>query len=107
MQKKLLALAIAGLAATPALADDNVTIYGRVDVGYLNRGDGDGAVADPGSKSEIASGIAGGSRIGFRGTEDLGNGLKALFEVNSASLWIAVRSPLAMPPGRTVTPMWV
>lgn len=81
MQKKLLALAIAGLAAMPALADDNVTIYGRIDMGFLSRGDGDGGVADQGTKNEIASGIGGGSRIGFRGTEDLGNGLKALFEV--------------------------
>jgi predicted porin len=81
MQKKLIALAIAGLAAMPAMADDNVTIYGRVDVGALSRGDGDGGTPDLGTKNEIASGIAAGSRIGFRGTEDLGNGLKALFEV--------------------------
>ncbi|WP_438438370.1 porin [Hydrogenophilus thermoluteolus] len=32
MQKKLIALAVAGLVAAPAMAQSNVTIYGLVDV---------------------------------------------------------------------------
>lgn len=80
MQKKLIALAIAGLAAGSAFAQSNVTVYGRVDYGFVSRGDGSGAVADPGNKSEFASGVQSGSRIGFKGAEDLGNGWKALFE---------------------------
>ncbi|TAH43966.1 MAG: porin [Betaproteobacteria bacterium] len=77
MQKKLIALAVAGLVSVPAFAQSNVTIYGVVDMGYKYLGDN----IDDGVKnrSAIDSGISGGSRIGFRGTEDLGNGLKAGF----------------------------
>lgn len=77
MQKKLIALAIAGLVSVPAFAQSNVTIYGIVDMGYVYRGDN----VDDGVKSRnaIDSGVANGSRLGFKGTEDLGNGLKAGF----------------------------
>src|SRR5574343_1919570 len=80
MQKKIIALAIAGLASTAAFAQSNVTIYGRMDLGAAYRGgDSGGAAAAPG-KYEIASGVGAGSRIGFKGVEDLGNGLKAVFQ---------------------------
>lgn len=79
MQKKIIALALAALAGS-AFAQSNVTIYGRADYGYMNRG-GDINGLNRDNKSEMASGIAGGSRIGFKGVEDLGNGLKALFEI--------------------------
>ncbi len=36
MQKKVIALAIAGLASTAAFAQTNVTIYGVADVGFAN-----------------------------------------------------------------------
>ena len=81
MQKKIIALAIAGLASTAAFAQSNVTIYGRADLGGVYRFGDSGGVADTEGKYEIASGIQAGSRIGFKGVEDLGNGLKALFEV--------------------------
>jgi predicted porin len=81
MQKKLIALAIAGLASSAAFAQSNVTVYGVVDYGYVNRGSKDGASTENGNRSEFASGVESGSRIGFKGTEDLGNGLKALFEI--------------------------
>jgi len=82
MQKKIIALALAGLASSAAFAQSNVTLYGRADYGYMMRGDDDGAVSrDLKNKSEFASGIGGGSRIGFKGSEDLGNGLKAIFEI--------------------------
>jgi predicted porin len=80
MQKKLIALAVAALASGAAFAQSNVTIYGRIDYGFVNRGDGSGGVVDPGTKNEFASGVAAGSRIGFKGTEDLGNGWKTLFQ---------------------------
>lgn len=76
MQKKIIALAIAGLASTAAFAQSNVTIYGRADYGFMNRNH-----SGVENKAEFASGIAAGSRIGFKGVEDLGNGLKALFEL--------------------------
>ncbi|MBV2204918.1 MAG: porin [Pseudomonas sp.] len=77
MQKKLIALAIAGLVSAPAFAQSNVTIYGLVDMGVAYRSDN--VAAGVGSKTSIDSGIANGNRLGFRGTEDLGNGLKAGF----------------------------
>ena len=42
MQKKLIALAVAGLASTAAFAQTNVTIYGIVDYGYSYRFDARG-----------------------------------------------------------------
>jgi predicted porin len=82
MQKKIIALALAGLASSAAFAQSNVTLYGRADYGYMVRGDDDGAVPkNLKNKSEFASGIGAGSRIGFKGSEDLGNGLKAIFEI--------------------------
>jgi len=81
MQKKLIAVAIAAISAAPAFAQSNVTVYGRVDYGYMSRGGDDGAVSTNGTKTEMASGIQAGSRIGFKGSEDLGNGLKAIFQL--------------------------
>lgn len=77
MQKKLIALAVAGLVAAPAMAHSNVTIYGLVDVGVSHRGDN--IAPGVGSKFSVDSGIQSGNRLGFKGTEDLGNGLKAGF----------------------------
>ncbi|WP_345792950.1 porin [Thauera sp. JM12B12] len=73
MQKKLIALAVAGLVSAPAFAQSNVTIYGVADA-YM-------AFGDHGANdySAVNSGGLSGSRIGFRGTEDLGNGLKGVF----------------------------
>ncbi|CAL95906.1 porin [Azoarcus olearius] len=77
MQKKLIALAVAGLMSAPAFAQSNVTIYGVVDFGY--KWTGDSALSGYDSRSAIDSGISAGNRLGFKGTEDLGNGLKASF----------------------------
>ena len=78
MQKKLIAVAVAGLMSGAAFAQSNVTISGRVDVGYYaSKVSGAGNAAD--TKSGIQSGIHDGSRIGFAGEEALGNGLKAIF----------------------------
>jgi predicted porin len=88
MQKKLIALAVAGLASTAAFAQTNVTIYGLVDYGYSYRFDARGidsatnavsGLAKPNSASQFNGGQQSGNRLGFKGTEDLGNGLKAVF----------------------------
>ena len=81
MQKKLIALAIAGLASGAALAHTNVTMYGIVDAGYLYSS-GNASKAQGGGTntfSGLSSGINAGNRIGFKGSEALGNGLKAVF----------------------------
>ena len=73
MQKKLIALAIAGMIAAPAFAQSNVTVYGIIDtfVGVGKAGDA--------KFSGVANGVLNGPRIGFKGEENLGNGLKAKF----------------------------
>lgn len=77
MQKKLIALAVAGLLSAPAFAQSNVTLYGTIDYGFSSLGDN---IADGiKSRSGIDSGISKQNRIGFKGVEDLGNGLKAVF----------------------------
>lgn len=97
MQKKIIALAIAGLASSAAFAQSNVTIYGRADMGYVSRSGDDGAVANTDRRNEFISGVGAGSRIGFKGSEDLGGGLKAIFQMefgtaiddgtNAAATW--------------------
>ena len=80
MQKKIIALAIAGLASTAAFAQTNVTVYGVVDLGQAwvkSSGNTANANVDQDTVGRLDSNS---SYIGFRGTEDLGNGLKALFQ---------------------------
>ncbi len=74
MQKKIIALAIAGFASTAAFAADNVTLYGVADA-YIGSFSKDGAQRS----TQVNSGGLAASRIGFKGVEDLGSGLKALF----------------------------
>lgn len=73
MQKKLIALAIAGLVSAPAFAQSNVTVYGIVDaaVGFGS--------ADDNDFRGVVGGVLSGNRFGLKGSEDLGNGLKAVF----------------------------
>jgi predicted porin len=74
MQKKIIALAVAGLMSGTAFAQSNVEIYGIIDMGYANSSHG-----QAGTKSLVQSGMLSDSRLGFRGTEDLGGGMKANF----------------------------
>ncbi|NTV09349.1 MAG: porin [Zoogloea sp.] len=74
MQKKLIALAVAGLASTGAFAQSSVTVYGVADA-YVAKV----SANDRQSSPVVNSGGLASSRLGFKGVEDLGNGLKALF----------------------------
>ena len=78
MKVKLLAGWIAAACAAPALAQSNVTIYGIADAGmmYVDNGGND-------PKVKLVSGIADGSRLGFKGTEDLGGGYKTVFNLEA------------------------
>lgn len=73
MKKSLFALAILGAFAGAASAQTSVTMYGVVDAGVSRDNNGTA------STTRLDSGIQSGSRLGFRGTEDLGGGLKGLF----------------------------
>ncbi len=80
MQKKLIALAVAAVTSGAAFAQTNVTIYGNVDMGVMFRQGSNGNVANGQSQYDLQS-AASQSHIGFKGVEDLGNGLKALFDL--------------------------
>ena len=77
MQKKIIALAVAALASTAAFAQTNVTIYGIADASISATSNLGANGGQTGFK--VNSGTLSTSRIGFKGVEDLGNGLKALF----------------------------
>ncbi|PRF62550.1 porin [Burkholderia multivorans] len=75
MKKTLIAGAsLAALFAPVVHAQSAVTLYGLIDAGIAYTNNANGA-----SLWRMTSGAINGSRIGFRGTEDLGGGLKALF----------------------------
>lgn len=66
------------LACGCACAQSGVQLYGVADAGLVvERG---GAAGHTGN---LSSGVASGSRLGFKGTEDLGNGLSASFVIES------------------------
>ncbi len=74
--KKYLFTLVSISAAGAALAQSSVTVFGVVDAAVTyTRGSGNGA----GSKWQLSSGGNSFSRLGFRGTEDLGGGLSAGF----------------------------
>lgn len=83
MQKKLIAVALAGLASSAAFAADSVTIYGNLDVGYVNRGSSNGAVAHNDRTHALDSGVSSLNVLGFKGSESLGNGLTAIFALEA------------------------
>ena len=82
MKKSLLSLLVAGafgaMAAT-ASAQTNLTIYGVVDAGIAY--EKNVSVAD--DLWRLESGMQSGSRLGFRGTEDLGGGLTGSFTLEN------------------------
>lgn len=80
---KIHALAAALLAAGAASAQSNVTVYGLLDLG-LQKSDGTPRSASwRNGPSDKAWNVAQskGSRLGFRGSEDLGEGLSAQFQL--------------------------
>lgn len=80
MKKSVAALAILA-ASGAALAQSNVTIYGRVDLGVTHQNDGTSSLPGGGAAGTTEVREGSGSRLGFRGTEDLGGGLKAGFVI--------------------------
>jgi predicted porin len=82
MQKKLMAVAVAGALAVPAAAfaaASSVQISGRLtyEYGYSSQGDN--------RPSADISGAPGGSNIRFKGTENLGGGLSAWFQCETST----------------------
>jgi predicted porin len=80
MKKSLIALAALSTIAGSVAAQSSVTVYGRVDQGYNKVESTDGANGAKVKNTNTGlNGGVGSSRLGFRGTEDLGGGLKANF----------------------------
>ena len=73
MQKKIIALAIASALTVPAMAFADVQVYGLVDVAVANM-KADGQKSD----TQAISGGLSTSRVGLNSAEDLGNGMKAI-----------------------------
>ena len=82
MQKKIIALAVAGLS-TAAIAQTNVTIYGVADVSAQGTNMGKGTAVGDAAQGGAFNLKNNSSLIGFKGTEALGNGVNALFQIET------------------------
>ncbi len=71
--------AIIAMCTGHAAAQSNVTIYGIADVGVEYQKLGAGSKGPATNTLAVTTGSASANRIGFRGTEDLGDGAKAFF----------------------------
>ncbi len=82
MNKSLVALALAGAFASAAQAQ-SIEMYGIVDMGFVQESGGPTGLTSAGTAkgaiNKLTSGAQSGTRLGFKGTEDLGSGMKALF----------------------------
>jgi predicted porin len=79
MKKSLLALAALTAFAGAASAQSSVTLFGIVDLNLRNQDNGSAGSRKSMSQDGIAS-----SRLGFRGVEDIGGGMKAGFWLEGA-----------------------
>ncbi len=70
MKKPMLAASLLAAFAGMAHAQTNVTVYGLVDTGFIKE-----------TGSDLKMGEWNSSRLGFKGTEDLGSGYKATFQL--------------------------
>ncbi len=77
MKKGILAAAILGLFSGAAFAADSATLYGIMDVGVAHYDNGAQTVTN------LSQGGVSNSRIGLKGTESLGGGLSAIFQLES------------------------
>ena len=90
MNKKLIALAIVSAISTPAMADSNsVVIYGLLSAGVDSVKNGDGTLDYNTAGTNVSTHNTNrvgrvsdyASRIGFKGSEDLGNGLSGIWQI--------------------------
>jgi len=92
MKKSLLAVAAMGAFASAAQAQSSVTVYGILDIGYIGQNSraanstaaAGGGTVGKSTTSQFGQSAESTSRLGFRGTEDLGGGLSAFFTIETA-----------------------
>jgi predicted porin len=84
MKKTLVALAALAVVGA-ASAQSTVTLYGKIDVTVQNRTQKQGGVKTPDGNVGLQINSAGlsGSRWGLKGSEDLGGGLRAIFDLQN------------------------
>lgn len=87
MKKSLFALAALTAVAGAAQAQSSVTVYGILDVGYIGTNSNTTSTS-PGANgqakvtsNQIGASAESSSRLGFKGTEDLGGGTSAFFTI--------------------------
>jgi len=92
MKKTQVALAALALVASTAALADGVTVYGNLDAGIANTsmkktativGQGPTGDTSVGTYFSGAGAFTAGNYLGFRGSEDLGDGLKANFNLEA------------------------
>lgn len=77
MKKNLISVATLALVSGAAMAQSSVTVYGNIDLGLLMQSNAGN------SRTQVYNGGISPSVWGFRGSEDLGGGLKATFNLES------------------------
>lgn len=81
MQKKIIALAVAGILAAPMAAQAaTAEVYGKVRVSVGVVGNDDATAGNEDSKLSVTSHD---SRFGIKGSEDLDNGMKAIYQLET------------------------
>ena len=78
MKKNLIAIAALAWVSGAAMAQSSVTVYGNIDLGLLTQDN-----VKVNETTELYNGGISPSIWGFRGTEDLGGGLKAMFNLEA------------------------
>ncbi|MEX3959300.1 porin [Trinickia sp. EG282A] len=78
MKKAAVSLVLSTVFAAPAFAQNSVALYGVIDEGFDYTNNVRGS-----HNYELQSGFAQGSRWGLKGAEELGGGLKAVFQLEN------------------------
>ncbi|MES2944470.1 MAG: porin [Pseudomonadota bacterium] len=84
MKKSLLTMALLGSLVSAATAQSSVTVYGIIDMAVSKANNGQSNLSyfsdwQVGKTDQLTIHSASSSRLGFRGSEDLGGGMKANF----------------------------
>lgn len=80
MKKTLIALAVLASVAGVAQAQSSVTVYGKLDQGVRDLSNKNSSTDATNANSPVQLTHRATSRIGFKGAEDLGGGLSAIFQ---------------------------
>lgn len=81
--KKIVAATMLATASCAVCAADAVTIYGLIDLGITSYSSARTTTGSEARVTRMDSGIAQSSRLGFRGTEDLGGGISSFFTLET------------------------